>query len=162
MMKHIKGLEGFYTITEDGRIYSVRRSKYLKPLSNRDGYLFVIMNVGGKQYRERIHRLVAMHFIENKDNLPEVNHKNGNKKDNHFTNLEWSTRSKNVKHSYDTGLKPKLRGEKHGKSKIVINTAYGIFYDSVVEAASTTRFKYDTLKSMLNGANKNTTEYSYA
>ena len=59
----------------------------------------------GKPKNCRVNRLVAQHFLPNPDNLPEVNHIDGNKENNHVSNLEWTDRSRNVKHSFDTGLK---------------------------------------------------------
>ena len=63
----------------------------------------------GKGKRYKVHRLVAITFVENPNSFTEVNHKDGNKLNNTVNNLEWCTRSQNVKHSYDTKLK---RGSK--------------------------------------------------
>ena len=66
----------------------------------------------------RIHRLVAMAFLENPENLPEVNHKDGNKKNNCVTNLEWCTGEYNLNHAWSNGLINGLKGEKNGRSKL--------------------------------------------
>lgn len=63
-----------------------------------------------------IHRLIAATFIPNPENKPFVNHKDGNKKNNHIFNLEWVTRQENEDHAVNIGKKPK--GEKNGGSKI--------------------------------------------
>ena len=74
---------------------------------------------GERKYQTlRIHRLVAMAFIPNLDNLPEVNHKDGNKLNNCVTNLEWVTGLQNIKHAWKTGLIKGLKGEKNGRSKL--------------------------------------------
>lgn len=66
----------------------------------------------------RIHRLVASVFIPNPSNLPEVNHKNGNKLDNSVSNLEWVSRSKNMTHLYQELKSPTMRGEKNGHARL--------------------------------------------
>lgn len=102
-------IEGYedYLISNHGRVRSLKRhSDRLMPLTKqRKGYYYVMLyrcNVGKCC---RVNRLVALHFIPNPDNLPEVNHIDGDKANNHASNLEWCTRSHNVKHSFDTGLK---------------------------------------------------------
>lgn len=82
-----------------------KRGFPLKPWVINSGYLQV--EYCGK--KQLVHRLVAMAFIPNPDNLPEVNHKDGNKHNNHFTNLEWCTASNNKQHAHDTGLRDDAR-----------------------------------------------------
>ena len=65
-----------------------------------------------------IHRLVASEFVDNPFNYTEVNHKDGNKANNHYSNLEWCTRSQNVKHAYDTNLNKGAVGELSGSAKL--------------------------------------------
>lgn len=88
------------------------------------GYL--MFNVGTTQghrnvmkyHTLRIHRLVALAFIPNPDNLPEVNHKDGNKKNNCVTNLEWVSGLENLQHAWNTGLIYGLKGQENGRSKL--------------------------------------------
>jgi hypothetical protein len=63
------------------------------------------------------HRIVAEAFLPNPDNLPEVNHEDGNKHNNNASNLEWCTRSENMKHAYQTGLKSSA-GAKNSRCKL--------------------------------------------
>lgn len=97
-------LYGDYTIYEDGSIESYKRSntpKKLTPYIDRVGYMSIALNTHEKWF---IHRLVATLFIDNPKNLPCVNHIDGNKQNNHYTNLEWCTHAENSKHAYDKGL----------------------------------------------------------
>ena len=72
----------------------------LKPKRQRNGYLKV--RIGSKEMR--VHRLVALAFIPNPMNKPDVNHIDGNKENNRVENLEWVTKSENMKHAYENGL----------------------------------------------------------
>ncbi len=108
-MKNIPGHEGRYSITSDGKIWSHRRNKWLKPTLGKihngtPGYFYVSICHGGRDKKEKIHRLVAITYIPNPDNLPQVNHKNGIKTDNRVENLEWCTPKENFLHAIETGL----------------------------------------------------------
>lgn len=90
-----------YAITEQGDVYNGKTKRYLKASLHNAGYLTVF--VDGKN--RLLHRLLAETFIPNPDNLPCVNHKDGNKLNNDLSNLEWCTYSENNRHAYRTGLK---------------------------------------------------------
>lgn len=96
-----------YRIEKDGRIYSLRRNKYLIPKLNHDGYLRIQIWDKGKCSFVAIHRLVAQEYIPNPENKPFVNHINGNKRDNRVENLEWCTQKENIHHAFKTGLSHK-------------------------------------------------------
>lgn len=115
--KDIKGYDGYYQVSNFGRVkrtsfYYVdkyghkrcRKEKILSQIKNRHGYLLVHLSKDNVKRHIYVHRLVACSFIENPENKPQVNHKNGNKSDNHVSNLEWNTRSENMKHAYVNGL----------------------------------------------------------
>ena len=101
-MKDIKNYEGLYAVTEDGKVWSYRRNKYLAPAQNNSGYLYVDLSLKGKQERLYLHRIVAETYLDNPLNLPCVNHKNEIKTDNRLENLEFCTYSYN--NSYGTKL----------------------------------------------------------
>lgn len=101
-----------YKVLDDGTIIG-KRGKPLKGKVEPNGYVSVRINGGHFLY----HRVVATALIPNPDNKPYVNHIDGDKQNNHPSNLEWVTHSENMKHSYDTGLRSKV-GEKHHKSKL--------------------------------------------
>ena len=96
-MKDIKNYEGLYAITPEGEVYSYKSKKFLKPWVNQKGYLKVDLWKNGKMKHYRIHRLVAEAYIPNPDNLPQVDHIDGNKMHNFLNNLQWITNRDNVR-----------------------------------------------------------------
>ena len=105
--KPIEGTDGKYEVSNFGRVRTNSQRPGLLTLTKQpSGYRYAMIGLSnGKRRNCRVHRLVAQHFLPNPDNMKEVNHKDGNKDNNHVINLEWCTRSHNVKHSFDTGLK---------------------------------------------------------
>lgn len=93
-----------HTVTRDGRVWSDRRYQWIKPHKTPKGYYSITFTVNGKSYGRRLNRLVALAFIPNLENKPEVNHKDGNKENNNDWNLEWCTRLENQQHAIRTGL----------------------------------------------------------
>jgi hypothetical protein len=100
----------------------VKGPKGLLKLNSKHKYVPVSIYQNGNRITTYAHRLVAEAFISNPENKLEINHINGIKKDNRVENLQWSTRSENMKHAYDNGLNtpPCLFGKdnpsyKHGK-----------------------------------------------
>lgn len=117
----INGISSSYFISSYGDVisYGQNKKKILKGTSDKKGYLRVRLSMNDNKYSRKIHRLVALAFIPNPDNLPEVNHKDGNKANNHVDNLEWSTGKQNVKHAVDNGLVKRKYGIKHwGRRRI--------------------------------------------
>ena len=107
LWKDIEGFEG-YQVSNQGNIRSLKgkEPKILKPYDNGYGYLYINLYKNNKMYAKRVHKLVAEAFIPNtEEGKTEVNHINGNKTDNRLINLEFVSRSENIKHSYETGLK---------------------------------------------------------
>lgn len=85
-----------YQISNLGRVWSKKSNRYLKPQKDACGYMRVQLYMGnGKARTEKVHRLVALAFIDNPDNLPEVNHINHIRDDNRVENLEWVTHKEN-------------------------------------------------------------------
>lgn len=105
LWKDVVGFEGLYKISEYGDIQSFYKSKkLLKPKKDKDGYFGVALSKNGKAHHLRVHRLVAMTFLDNVSNLPMVNHKDLDVKNNHYSNLEWCTFVHNTKHYYENAL----------------------------------------------------------
>lgn len=138
------GYEGFYEVSNYGRVKSLSirvntkggvtrlRSGKIKALSkNRAGYMQVCLGKNGTQISKQVHRAVAIQFISNPQKLPEVNHKDGNKSNNYFENLEWVTSSQNQQHAINTGLN-KVSYHPRGKRPIIATDENGIFIKEFV------------------------------
>ena len=108
---------GFYRISKNGEVASIQRNgtvsdqRLIKPTISTNGYMKVSLRCNGKRYTRNIHRMLAQTFIENKENLPCVNHIDGNKLNNSLLNLEWVSYSRNTQHAYDNGLTKVAKGE---------------------------------------------------
>lgn len=116
--KDVVGYEGIYEVSDHGRVKSVSRIKVrkngsamqiknriLKKSVNAHGYEIVSLSNDGKRDTRKIHRLVAEAFCEKKNEKNCVNHKDGNKTNNYFENLEWCTHSENIVHAYEKQLR---------------------------------------------------------
>ena len=114
-MKKIEGYE-YYWVSEEGFVLSMsdKGVRILKP-DLRGQYYSVTLSRAGRVKRFPIHRLVAEYYIPNPDKKPQVNHKDGNKLNNHVDNLEWVTQSENQLHAFRIGLQG--RGEKMAGAK---------------------------------------------
>lgn len=127
--KDIEGYEGYYKVSNLGRVKSLPRviyrvkdgrkmtikGKIMTPTINSRGYYGVRLSIDGIGRTAKVHGLVANAFLDNPQNLVEINHKDGDKSNNHINNLEWSTRQKNIKHAFDNGLNSNV-GSRNGRS----------------------------------------------
>lgn len=116
----IEGFNGKYKISDKGRVKSMKRrkAKILKSFLTGSTPYPTIALCNGTKKNFKIHRLVARYFVENPSGNIYVNHKDGNKSNNIYSNLEWCSASENAKHAYATGLKVAPAGEKHYRSKL--------------------------------------------
>lgn len=132
-MKDIPGFEGRYAVTKDGRLWSypktwhngkcfiTSKGSWLSLCNHTGGYQTLrLKDSKGKTKNFYVHRLIAQTFVPNPNNLPEVNHKDTNKKNNHYLNLEWVTRKENSDHAKINGLykHEPARGENHADAKL--------------------------------------------
>lgn len=101
--KDIVGYEGIYRISNYGEVYSYKCGRNLKLQYDKDGYLQVGLYKSGKCKYYRVHRLVAVAFLDNPTNKPMVNHKNSVRDDNRVCNLEWVTCQENNLHALVEG-----------------------------------------------------------
>lgn len=97
-----------YRIYNDGRIYSEKINRFIKAFNDNHGYMQVFL-YPGKSKKERVcvklHKLIAKAFVENHQGYVEVNHKDDNKANNHYTNLEWCDRSYNINYTNQGRIK---------------------------------------------------------
>ena len=158
MMCDMKEIIGFpnYNIYNDGRIWSKVSNRFLSTNVHDNGYIYVDLCKDGKKYSKRLHILVAQHFISNTDNLPEVNHKDGNKLNPHYTNLEWTTRSNNVIHALNTGLQKCRKITEQLLNGKVIAT-----YKSCAEASRMTGIGESTINNACAGRRKTAGGYEW-
>ena len=123
--------------------------KWLSKKVDKDGYLVTMFTINGKTTTYKIHRLVALAFIPNPENKPQVNHKDGNKQNNNVDNLEWMTSGDNTRHAHINGLTK--QGANHNWAKIVLDTQTGVFYETLNEAAESKNINVSTLSNYLTG-----------
>ena len=107
-LRDIPGFEGRYKASRDGHIWSIKCRKFRAESMQRSGYLTItVRDEKTKETRAlSVHRLVALAWIENEKSLPQINHKDGRKTNNHADNLEWCSGSQNMKHAWSKGLQP--------------------------------------------------------
>lgn len=120
-LKDIPGFEG-YMINPHGSVWSKKSKKFMKS-HVKDGYKFIQFRVDGKAKYSSIHRLVAITHLPNPDNLPEINHIDFDRSNNHVKNLEWVTSSQNRQHTYDHNKTEKQveTAKKNGRSKALFS-----------------------------------------
>lgn len=153
ILKEIENYEGLYMVSSFGRVFSVRRNKFLKPSNNKDNYRQVVLYKNGKPKTCKIHRIVATAFLPNPLHLPQVNHKDENPSNNKLENLEWCTAKYNV--NYGT------RTEKTSK-KVLQLTKQGEFvkeFPSTIEAERQTKIHHSHISQCCLGKIKTSGGY---
>lgn len=112
--RDIKNYEGLYQVSNLGNIKRTifinnyvkkEKEKMLKTQKHTNGYETITLTKNGKQKQYLVHRIVAETFLYKENGKTEVNHINGNKKDNRLNNLEWVTKGENLKHAYNHSLR---------------------------------------------------------
>lgn len=135
LWKDVPDYEGYYEVSNTGLIRS--KNGIRKPQVSWDGYLFVKLCKQGQCRKVKIHRLVALAFIPNPNNLPEINHKDENPANNNVENLEWCDRIYN--NNYGTRNARAAIGISKANSKRIkqfdIKRKYIQTFDSVKQAS---------------------------
>lgn len=146
--KNVKGYEGRYEISNLGNVRSLKRngsSGGSITTFDRYGYIRVRLWKDSRVKTISVHKLVALHFIPNPLNKPQVNHKDGNKKNNSVDNLEWCSANENMAHAYKNGL-IKTKRVKQIKDGKVIKIFLNIYRASVE-----TKIQYASIYNCVKG-----------
>ena len=164
--KDIKNFEGYYQISSFGRVKSVSRiihkndgtiqtfqERILTPYINekRNEYTYVYLRKEGKKFPKFVHRLVAEAFIDNPDNLPQINHKDENPKNNRLDNLEWC----DAKYNNNYGTKKERLSANHPSKRPVgkYDDDGNVIaaYNSIVTAAACLHISSKTISEICRG-----------
>lgn len=140
-----------YLIDEYGNIFKVHgKRKYImmKPKIDKDGYLYIGLRNDTGRYFRRINQLVAKAYIKNPNNESIVNHIDGNKQNNHFTNLEWCDVAYNTKYSYEK-LGRKGNHTTDINCVLVVDDEIVGYFDNIKDAAQYASDNYGTSRSYL-------------
>lgn len=155
IFKDIKGYENIYRVSNLGRVYSVKRGIVVSLIKKKSGYYTVNLYKNKEMRTFLIHRLVACNFIENPNNLPQINHIDGDKANNKVENLEWVSGIDNMRHAYENnvgGFKDKALAtineinKKRTYKKVLFKKGNEVLsFSSVSEAACTLGLKRDCI-----------------
>lgn len=166
-VKQVKGYEGIYSVNENGEVYSHIKKRFLKSIKLKSGYRSVNLYKNKIKKKMLVHRLVAIAFIENPKNKPQVNHLDRNRSNNKVTNLEWCTAKENTVHSFKNGrtiwnkgkksrsISESKKGSKNPNSKKVIHIKSGKEFCSISEASKSLNIPKQTLYAQLLRNSKN-------
>jgi hypothetical protein len=146
---------GIYTIYSDGKVYSNKTKKFIKPHIE-NGYYRIGLYINGKPKTYKLHRLIGECFIQKPEGKNQINHKDCNKLNNDVSNLEWCNNSENQLHAYQNGLNVSIH------KKLVLDLETGVYYDSATELANILGMNRVTLIGRLNGNRHELKRYKYA
>ena len=149
--KKINGYDN-YEISNYGNVKNIKTNLILKKRISKLGYVKYALCKNGKYKYLLSHRLVAKHFILNNENKPEVNHKDLNKENNYVGNLEWSTKSENIIHSYQKGRNKK-------RKKIIRED--GVIYETILIASIENKVSPTAISNCLSGKSKKSNGYVF-
>lgn len=167
--KDIPGYEGLYKASNFGNIKSLKRiakkeykgnrivkEKIMLGTKNNDGYLKVHFKNNEKCIDKGlfIHRLVAQTFIPNPDNLPQINHKDGNKLNNSIDNLEWCTNLYNQQHAWKNKLHTSHKGICKKIKQFTLDNLFIKEYESLTEASNKNNISIGNISLVLNKKRK--------
>ncbi|MBG5429516.1 HNH endonuclease [Pseudomonas aeruginosa] len=155
--REVVGYEGLYRVSEHGEVIGVIRKKIKKQFPNTSGYMSVGLCANGRQKNTTVHKIVALAFLDKAFESLEVNHIDGDKLNNHHSNLEWVTRLENLNHAKKMGL---LRES----TKVVampIDCSVGYFFVSINQAVKS-GFNNGNIYNSINGKSPNHKGFNWA
>lgn len=145
----IDGEQYDYEVSTHGNIRRTKTGRIIKKQVNKNGYVYVNLSHNGIVKKFKVHRLVAIMFIENNDETKtQVNHIDENKQNNHITNLEWTTPKQNSNH----GTRTKRIVEKTSKKILCVET--GRIFNSISEASRILEIDVSNIEKCLKGKRK--------
>lgn len=159
IFKDIKGYEGLYQISNLGNVKRIKKENYIlcKPSKDSRGYKQIVLTKDKKRKSFKVHRLVALAFIDNINNYKEINHKDENKLNNNVTNLEWCTRKYNCNYgnrNYKCTRHRLHRIAQYNKQNDLVGE-----YPSLKEAEKITGIKYQNISSCCRNIKKSAGGY---
>lgn len=161
--KAIPGTKGEYQVSNTGLVMTTKTGRILRPVIDVRGYERVALYKTDKDRRYKVHRLVATAFIPNPNSLPQVNHKDGDKRNNNVDNLEWISNADNMKHANANGLRDGHRKFCMEKKKPIIatniKTGETIKFDSILSAKNA--LKTCHINEVLDGKRKQAKGYTF-
>lgn len=157
MWKDIIGWEDYYEVNNNGDVRNKIKGNLLVGDINNAGYHRVCLyNKNNKPQKQRFfrHRLTAQHFIENPNNLPQVNHKDGDKSNNNVNNLEWVTQKENEVHSRKI-----INVKEYKPFRVVFNNGESNIYDVKSDLSLRINVTTPCIKNWLHGVSKGYINY---
>lgn len=162
----VRSIEGYpnYSISAEGVICNISTGRIKSTYTSKRGYTTVGLSYRNKYKLFTLHRLLALHFIPNPENKPQVNHIDGNKLNNKLSNLEWVTNKENTKHAHVNGLCPRTDSQNKNCHKSAVkhywkHPTYGLVYASVPELVYKYELQYSHLYEVLKGKRKSSKKW---
>lgn len=157
-MKDIRGYEGLYKITEDGKVWSIISQKFLSLDIGTHGYKVAYLYKNGKKKNALVHILVADAYCEGKKEGYVVDHEDGNKHNNYYKNLLWKTQKDNVANQIERGTH--TIKEAHKQARIARRKPIRVFFpdgstkdfDASIDACNELGLQPSKVSQVLNGA----------
>ncbi|WIT26276.1 hypothetical protein [Bacillus phage SPO1L3] len=167
MIVDVKGYEGLYKISEQGYIFSEKKESPLKPYRINSGYLVVKLTKNGKRKAFQVHRLVALHFCEGYAEGLVVDHIDGDKNNNHCSNLRWVTQKANARNQKARGtlnvsIAQQVAKIKNQKPITVISPEGDTFaYESTKKASLDLKLSASKITDVLRGRRTHHKGYAF-